>query len=437
MEEILPYARMDQIVEFVKSMPNETSSIKDITTMTKFSRSSVANIIPSLQLLKIAEYDVKKGIIRLTALGRRFRMALITGGQKTSVESIKGSVDRSEVLSFVRGLLERKGSLTVLEIGRELSFKFGKKWKNVVTYKTYGAACATILAFVGYGVYDRGVLRKEEIRLVKKEITPPYTTFKKMLKIIEAVSTYNEVDIHTLAQQLQTKGGRLSMEIKNCIDLGFLQRPAPRKIAITEKGRELVDPLSKNKKGEMWVNALIGSEFFPIMASLKDAEFTIEDLGNILKHKLGGKWLKRKTIISFGKKFYSWLRSAKLIEEIERGKYRIIAGAIKEKKKVEPISVISTVDYYELGKSVGILLSPNSDFERSKLAAEKLIQICEREKDLSTVTDLLKDHQKLFLELKDNRIFHADIKLIEKSLDIEEWNTESAPIDTKIEETKA
>jgi len=437
MSGIIPYVRIDQITEFVKALPNETPSIKDITTMTKFSRSSFANIIPTIQLLKIAEYDKGERIIRLTDIGRRFRTALITNDSKTAAESIRKSVDESEVLSFVKGLLERKGSLTVLEIGRELAFKFGKKWKNVLTYKTHGAAGATILAFVGYGIYDRGVLRKEEIQVIKKEITPPYSSFKKMLRIIEAVSTYTEVDVHILAERLQTKERRLSAEVKNCMDLGFLQRPAPGKIAITGKGRELVDPLNKDRRSIMWANALMDSEFFPIIASLRDIEFSVEDLGNILKHKLGGKWLERETIISFGKKFSSWLRSAKLIEQTEKGKYRIVAGAVKEKRKAEPIHVMSTVDYYELGKSVGILLSPYSDFERSKLAAEKLIHICGGEKDLSTVTNLLRDHLKLFSELKDNRIFHADIKLIEKSLGVEEWITESVPIETKPEKTKA
>ena len=437
MKEIIPYVRIDQITEFIKSLPTETSFIKDVTTTTKFGKSSVENIIPSLQLLKIVEYDAKERIIRLTDTGQRFRTALITGDLRAAAESVREHVDASKVLSFIKGLLERKGSLTILEIGKELSFKFGKKWKSVVTYKTYGASCATILAFVGNGVYHRGVLRKEEVKVVKREITPPYTTFRKMLTIVEAVSTYNEVDIHTLAERLQTKEGRLSMEVKNCLDLGFIQRPAPGKIAITEKGRELVDPLNKNKRGQIWTNELMNSEFSPIITSLRDAEFSVEDLGNILKHKLGGKWLERKTVISFGKKFYSWLRSAKLTEQVGKGRYRIIAGALKEKKKVEPIRVMSTIDYYELGKCVGILLTPHSDFERSKLAVEKLIQISEKEKDLLTVTDLLRDHQKLFLELKDNRIFHADIKLIEKSLGVEEWSTESVPVDTKPEKTKA
>jgi len=434
MEEALPYVRMDQIIEFTRLLPSEVCSIKEITTQTKFGRSNVQNIIPSLQLLRIAEYEKKEGVIKLTDIGRRFRAAIITDDKKASAESIRESVDSSEVLSFAKGLLERKGSLTVLEIGRELSFRFGKKWKNILTFKTYGAACSTILAFVGYGVYDRGILRKEEVQVVRSEITPPYTTFNKMLKIVEVVSTYDEVDIHNLAKRLLTKEGRLSMEIKNCIDLGFLLRPAPGKVAVTEKGRELVDPLNKSKRSDTWANMLTNSEFFRIIASLKNTEFSVEDLGEILKHKLGGKWFERKTIISFGKKFCNWLKSAKLIEATQRGRYRVIASVAKVKRREEPVHVMSTVDYYELGKSVGILSSANGNHEKSMVAAEKLIQICEREKDLSTVTDLLKDHQKLFLELRDNRIFHADIKLIEKFLGVEAWNKESDYIDPKPKE---
>lgn len=436
MSEIIPYVRMDQITEFIKSLPNEAPSIKEITTKTKFGKSTVENVIPSLQLLKIVEYSGKERILKLTNQGQRFRTALITNDQRTAAEAVKESVNASEALSYVKGLLERKGSLNVLEIGKELSFKFDKKWKNIITFKTYGAACATILDFVGYGVYDRGVLRKEEVQVVKREITPPYTTFKKMVNIIEAVSTYNEVDIHTLAERLQTKEGRLAMEIKNCMDLGFLQRPAPGKIAITQKGRELVDPLNKNNEGEAWAGALLNSEFSALIESIGETEFSMEDLGNILKHKLGGKWLERKTIISFGKKFLNWLRFANLIQESGKEKYRLTTSAIKEKRKPETIQVMSTVDYYELGKSVGILLSPLGEFERSRLAIDKLIKICEREKTLSTITELLNDHKALFLEIKDNRIFHADIKLIEKCLGIEEWSPELNTVGTKLEEIK-
>lgn len=432
MGESIPYVRMSQIIEFVKLLPDR-ASITDITTTTKFSKSSVQNIIPALQLLGIAEYNRKEKVIELKNMGQRFRSALVASDDGRATELIKESVESSEVLSFVRGLLERKGSLTVLEIGRELSIKFGKKWKNVLTFKTHGAACATILAFAGYGVYNRGVLRKEEVKVVKREITPPYASFKKMTKIIELVSTYNEVNIHTLAERLRTKEGRLSSEVKNCIDLGFIQRPAPGKVAITEKGREFADPLNRNRKSEIWANSLLDSGFSSIILSLKNTEFSVEELGNILKHKLGGKWLEKKTVISFGKKFYSWLKSAKMIKDTEKGKYRIVLSHIREKRKPEPIRVMSTVDYYELGKSIGILLSQNSDFEISISAVEKLIQICDREKDLSTVPELLKDHQKLFLELKDNRIFRADIKLIEKFLGVEEWNSKATTLSENLE----
>jgi hypothetical protein len=421
---VIPYIRIGQIIEFVKTIPSEELTTYEITK--RFSRSTFQNILPSLQLLKIADYDKKNKTIKLTDLGKNFRSSLITNDEKRAAEIIKNSVDESEALSFVRGLLERKGSISILEIGRELAFKFNKKWDNVLTYKTCGAACASILGFVGFGVYDRGVLRKDEIRVAKGEITPPYVGFKKIVKIVDIVSTYGEVDIHTLSQKLETKEGRLSTEIKNCIDLGFLQRPAPAKVAITQLGRELIDPLNKNKINEIFRNALLQSEFNKVINTIIDKEFTVEELGNILKHQIGGKWLEKKTIVSYGKKFYNWLNSSKLLEEVGKGKYKIVSGIIREGTKLpEKTQFLSSIDLYELGKAIGIILSPQNEFDKVKASAEKLIELCKRERSLSTVLNLLEEHYKLFLELKDSRIFHADIKLIERFLGVEEWSTKS------------
>jgi hypothetical protein len=54
---VIPYVRIDQIIEFVKAIPSEEPTIDEITK--RFSRSTFQNILPSLQLLKIADYDKK------------------------------------------------------------------------------------------------------------------------------------------------------------------------------------------------------------------------------------------------------------------------------------------------------------------------------------------------------------------------------------------
>jgi biotin-(acetyl-CoA carboxylase) ligase len=135
---------------------------------------------------------------------------------------------------------------------------------------------------------------------------------------------------------------------------------------------------------------------------------------------------RKKTIVSYGKKFYNWLNSSKLLEEVGKGKYKIVSGVIREGTKLpEKTQFLSSIDLYELGKAIGIILSPQNEFDKVKASAEKLIELCKRERNLSTLLNLLEEHYKLFLELKDSRIFHADIKLIERFLGVEEWSTKS------------
>lgn len=422
-KEIIPYARIDQITNFIKNVSGAKPSIEEINE--RFGRSAFQNILPSLQLLELVEYDKKGKTIEFTDLGKKFRSALVANDAKRASNILKKTVDNAPALSFVKSLLERKRSISILDIGRELALKFNKKWDNILTYKAHGAACASILGFVGYGIYDKGVLRKSEIKVERTEVTPPYAGFHKIIKIVDIVFTCGEISIHSLSEKLKTTYGRLSPEIKNCIDLGFLQRPAPGKVAITQQGRELVNPQNKNRIDEIFRNALLSSGFGEIIGSIHQ-EFSVDDLGGILKYQLGGKWLKRTTIKTYGKKFYNWLSSAKLLEEVEKGKYKIASKIMKEKvKKPEKVQFLSSMDYYELGKSIGIILSPKNEFEKVKKAAEKLIGLCKQENSLLTIANLLDEHYKLFLDLKDSQIFHADIKLIEKALGVEEWNTKS------------
>jgi len=418
-EEGLPYVTINQVIEFIRKMPSEVITKTELEE--QFGVSRLQNILPTTLLLSLCEYDKKNATVKLTDVGKKFRDAIIGGDEKTAIELIKPVVEKSEVLSFVKTLLDRKGSVSNLEIGRELGFKFNKKWKNTLTYKAYGAASASILDFIGYGVYRKGILKKKGAEPIQIQITPPYASFIKIVKIVTAVFTYGEVDIHTLAGGLETKEGRLTVEIANCIELGFLERPSFGKIAITNLGKEFVDPLNKSKINAIFKQALLNSKFKVIISKLANNTFTIEDLGEILKHELRGKWFEEKTAKTFGRKFLNWLKSACLVKEIENGKYQII-NITSQPQSTERLSekVILTTDYYKLGKAIGIILSSPNNIDEINQAAQFLIDFCKQDKNLSNIVEIIQDHYNFFLELKDKRIFRADIKLIEKALGLEE-----------------
>mgnify|MGYP000598431270 CR=1 FL=1 len=424
MEEIIiPYIRIDQVKKFIKDFPAKSCRVDEL--INKFGRSNVANALPTLQLLKLIEYNKKERLVSLTDAGNGLRIASTTNDDARAREIIRPIIDELELFKFIKGLLERKGILTSEEIGKELAFRYKKTWNNPVTYKAYGAACASILAFAGYGTYERGILRKgEHIAKEEAKLPSPYLSFKKILKILNEIK-YEEIDIHALSERLQTKQNRLSAELSVCIELGLVERIVAGKFSITQKGKELIDPTKIDVRPEIWRDLLLESRYKRIIRLLKDRTFTIKELGEILNHHLGGKWREEKTIRTFAKKFWSWLQAAELIEKSEDNRYKF-SEKFKLPEKKEIVTGIALIDYYSLGKCIGII-SSSQKFEEIKDAVSKLISICKHEKSLEDMVGLIEDHYKLFLDLKmnDGRIFLPDIKLLEKKLGVEKWNIES------------
>ena len=317
----------------------------------------------------------------------------------------------------MRGLLERKGSLDIKEIGKELAFKYNKVWNNLRTYGAYGSACASILSFAGYGIYERGVLRKGESVLEKeKKLPSPYLSVNKMIRIIESIGN-SVVDIHTLSERLNTSEKRMGSELSVCVELGIIERVSPGKFKITPKGKKLVDPLNAHNRNRIWREILLESRYNRIINLLKNEEFDLERLADILQHHFGGDWKEDNTKISFAKRFLNWLKEANLLKETN-GKHKLVNFEIPKEKISKKISVgIPLMDYYTLGKSVGIVMASN-DSTMIEDAISKLINVCSQDESLLDITELLKQHLEIFRDMKlpDGRIFIPDINLLEKRL---------------------
>ena len=412
----LPYIRMDQIKKFILEMPKETCNIDDLTA--RFGHSNVANALPALTLLKLIEYDKKDKKVSLTEKGRKFRIALITEDYKKAREVIKSVIDDLELFIFIKGLLERKGYLTIEEIGKEIAFKYNKTWRNSITYRAYGSACASILGFAGYGIYERGVLRIGKTSVEKeKKLPSPYLSLNKIIKILKEIGN-EEVDLHALSKRLNTKENRLGSELSVCVELGIIERLAPGKFILTKKGEKLIDPLNVNRRIEIWREILLESRYIKIIKLLSDREFDFKELSDILQHHFGGKWREKTTINTFTKKFLNWLKEADIIEENEERKYRLLDIELPKEHIYKKISSgFARVDYYYVGKYVGIISSSNN-FDEIDKAVSSLISICKQDATLADVAELLEQHLALFKEMKlsDGRVFLPDINLLEKRL---------------------
>jgi len=448
----LPYVRIGLIKDFIKKFPQEdVCELDDIYDL--FGKSKISNLLPALQLLELVDYDKKLKTLKLSDLGLKFRIAIITNDDDLAGKLIKSGIEEKEPFKFVSNLLITKNILTSEEIGKQLAFKFSKRWDNPLTFKAYGSAIASILSYVGDGIYSRGILRLDgqKIKLKKKPVLPS-CSFNTIFKIVEYISKIKEVDLSTLINDL---GKRVSTEIGVCIELELIEKIAPKQYYITEKGYRLVESFNREHIPEIWRQTLFESEYRELIIKLQEKEITTLDLGNFLNRYIGGKWSSELTIKTYGKKFMSWLREANLIETISKGKYRVIKVNNFLKKETKLKSELSkegilnseekahfyetednkntvriqenssngfqlikaNIGYFRLGKQIGIITSSSKgDFEKTINAVKELIQLCEKYEYLKDFNILIKDHLQLYKEIKDNRLFFSDIKLLERKL---------------------
>lgn len=454
-EVTLPYVRISLVKDFIEKFPKEDlCNVDDIYAL--FGKSKTSNILPTLQLLKLVNYDKKQRKIKLSDLGIKFRTAIITNDKKFAGTLIKPVIDDIEPFKFIKNLLKTKNYITSEEIGKQLAFKFGKAWNNPLTFKTYGSAVASILSYAGIGTYSRGLLRLNgrENKLDRKPVLPS-CSFNTIYKITDYISKIKEVNLPTLINDL---GKRIYTEIGVCVELGLIERIAPKQYHISEKGYELVDSLTRKNRPKIWRTILFDSDYKDLIIKLQEKELTPLDLGKFLNRYIGGRWKSELTIKTYGKKFMSWLKYAKLIEPIGKGIYRVkkfddffkndnkLASKIAKnvitepKKMLHPINSVhpeketesqelstkkiqsekSDIGFFNIGKQIGIITANiKGDLEKTITAVEELILLCEKYEHLRDVKMLIKDHLQLYREIKDNRIFYSDIKLLEKQLGLD------------------
>lgn len=456
MKEItLPYVRISLVKDFIEKFPKEDlCNINDIYDL--FGKSKTSNLLPTLQLLKLVNYDKKQKTIKISDLGIKFRTAIITNDNNLAGTLIKSVIEDIDPFKFIKNLLKTKNYITSEEIGKQLAFKFGKIWDNPLTFKTYGSAVASILSYAGVGIYSRGLLRLngKKNKLDKKPVLPS-CSFNTIYKITDYISKIKEADLSTLINDL---GKRVYNDIGVCVELGLIERIAPKQYHILEKGYELVDSFNRNKIPKIWRTILIESDYKELIIKLQEKELTPPDLGKFLNRYIGGRWKSELTIKTYGKKFMNWLRYAKLIEPIGKGIYRVqkfddflkkddkLVTKITKKVITEPKELLhsinsvhpekeaesqenssrrfqsqkSDIGFFNIGKQIGIITANiKGDFEKTINAVEELILLCEKYEHLRDVKMLIKDHLQLYREIKDNRIFYSDIKLLEKRLGLD------------------
>jgi len=312
-----PYLRIGKMNEILKeiSLPlvsevNEFSAQR-LAEAIGASTTTVSNLIATMKALDFIEGERK---FRFTAEGDRYTI-LIRNQEEEAKKVLQHQVENIEYFQVIKQRLDEKRKLTIFEIGNQIVSQYDKKWKNPLTLKTYGAAIASILDFVGLGYYKTGVISAEKVE--GGEAMPvPYLSADKIFRILNALSP-SGVDIHTLSRGLETKERRLSQELACCQALGFVGHPYKGFYELTKEGKAIISPyMSDDDRKTKFTGYLVSSPYKRVIDKLPENKITVESIGNILESAYGKKWsgLTKKT---YAKKFLNWLRFCGLVERVK------------------------------------------------------------------------------------------------------------------------
>ncbi len=430
---VIPYVRINQLIEFVASMPTNEISLNDLVIHCGIRRSQIKNIIPSLIALKLLEKTRDK--VKLTDIGQNLRVNIKTNNEEKCKEIFKHIIPRVEPLSFVVELLNKEQKLTIDQIGKELAVKFKKSWDHPLTYRTYGASCASIVAFAGYGVYDGGVLRKSGLLSVPIKVPFPNVTFQKIIKILENIYPCPDISLKELSQKIKTSEGRLASELIVCNELKLVRREYRGTYRISALGDKLINPsLSQKEKAEIFKMCLLNSRYRIIIEKLSNITFDATKLGEIILYTFRST-STTKTQKVYGMKFLNWLKYAQIVKKVRNGEYTLTLenSQLQIKKQETPIEELEekkernlseneetkntlNYHYYEIGKLIGMILACIEKKDFSIQEIDKLISKCNYFEGTEEVITLLTEHKELFGSLNDPRIFLADIKFLEKKI---------------------
>lgn len=422
---VIPYVGIERVIECLRIIYKRgirEVDVKELASLLGCKLSNINNLTPTLRLLKLAE--VKNGKIFITDNGMEFIRALNSGEIDKAKEIMRSSIEQSETLQFVKSLLETRGQLTGEEIGRVLADRFGKKWKTIASYRTYGNSCASIISFAGFGIYHDGVLSlKPLITQTKVELYAPEVGFKFIVELLRGLYSLKRSRASDLAKKLNIKESRVSTGISICVLLGLVSKDATEVYQVTEIGDRLIDPLlPKEERARVFRECLLSSPYGDLILKIADKkrELTYEDFGEGLAYSLRRNWTMPTKKI-YGKKFASWLSAAGLIEKIAPNKFKFKETELREtitmreeyRTSVEPLVI------YEVGRILGALgaIIPSEetikDFEDKVYMLRSLLK---DHADIGAMLDMLKINFQLAIKTKNPEVYKENVDFVSKKV---------------------
>jgi predicted transcriptional regulator len=393
-------------------------SVDELSTLLGCGTSNINNVTPTLGVLGLI--DIEKRIITITNDGFEFISSYNSDKIEIAREIIRKAMHESEALRFVKSLLDTRVQLTGEEIGRSVSDRFGKNWKNVLSYRSFGNSCASILGFAGVGYYNDGVLSLKPITTKSEaEFYPPEVGYQPIIRLLNALYPFERAKGSDLAKKLKAKESRVAKELSVCVTLGLVEKNVTGGYSVSERGRKLIDPRSaSDAKAQVFLECLLHSPYAEIISKLTqtDKELTYESIGESIAYDLRRDWASLSKQI-YGKKFVTWLNGANLLEKSGPNNFGLkkseISNAIK--KEEEKTSSKQVKEIYEIGRVLGgleVIIPVEENKKEFEDRISVLRSMFKEHGDLDLVFDLLRKNFQLSLESKNVSIYRTNIEFV-------------------------
>ena len=418
---IVPYVGIDRVIEVLKIIYKKGTreiSVEELSSLLGCGVSNINNVTPTLGVLGLI--DIKKRIITITSDGFEFISSYNSDKTEIAKKVIRKAIDGNEALKFVKSLLDTRVQLTGEEIGTAISDRFGKKWKNVLSYRTFGNSCASILGFAGIGYYNDGILSLKPITTKSEaDFYPPEVGYQPIIRLLNALYPFERAKGSDLAKKLKAKESRIAKELTVCVTLGLVERNVSGGYSVSERGRKLIDPRSASEvKAQVFMECLLHSPYAEIISRLTqaDKELTYESIGESIAYDLRRDWSSLSKQI-YGKKFVTWLNGANLLEKSGPNNFKLksteIGNAIKKEQETPQAKQVKEI--YEIGRVLGGL-ETIFPIEENKKEFEDRVSVLRsmfREHgDLDLVFDLLRKNFQLSLESKNILFYRTNIDFV-------------------------
>ncbi|MCW4009707.1 MAG: hypothetical protein NWF05_03700 [Candidatus Bathyarchaeota archaeon] len=418
---VVPYVGIDRVIEILRVIykkGNREISVKELTSLIGCGASNINNVTPTLGLLGLI--DIKKRVITLTNDGFEFISAYSSDKIEISKKIIRKAVEQNEALKFVKSLLDTRVQLTGEEIGKAISDRFGKKWKNVTSYRSFGNSCASIIGFSGLGYYNDGIISLKPITTKSEsEFHPPEVGYQPIIRLLTTLHPFEKAKGSDLAEKLKAKEGRISRELSVCVTLGLVEKNVSGGYSISELGRRLIDPrAAPESKAAVFRECLLRSPYAEIVSRLAQTEneLSYEAIGESIAYDLRRDWTSHSKQI-YGKKFVTWLNGANLVEKSGPNSFKLkqveIGNAMKKEHELSQSKQVKEI--YEIGRILGGLETIFPIEENQKEFEDRisvLKSMFKEHGDLDLVFELLRRNFQLSVDSKNILIYRTNMDFV-------------------------